>query len=141
TNSYPPYVHTNSDDFIFSVAGEELGFAGCAGIVALIGVILWRASRIAGQADDAFGRLMAVAIIAWFSFQAFENIGMGLGIMPVTGLPLPFISFGGSSMFVNLIAIGLLQNGHMHTQSPSACPPRATASSAPVSVAITAAAD
>jgi rod shape determining protein RodA len=111
------FVHEQVDDFVFSVAGEELGFAGCVGIVGLIGVILWRAFRIAGKADDAFGRLMAVSIIAWFSFQAFENIGMCIGIMPVTGLPLPFISYGGSSMFVNLIAMGLLQNVHMHSQT------------------------
>lgn len=111
------YVHNTADDFIFSVAGEELGFAGCVGIVGLIGVVLWRGFRIAAKADDAFGRLMAASIVAWFAFQAFENIGMGLGIMPVTGLPLPFISYGGSSMFVNLIAMGLLQNVHMHSQT------------------------
>ncbi|BEP15119.1 rod shape-determining protein RodA [Acidothermaceae bacterium B102] len=111
------YVHATVDDFIFSVAGEELGFVGAVGIVGLLGVVLWRAFRIAAKADDAFGRLMAVSIIAWFSFQAFENIGMCLGIMPVTGLPLPFISYGGSSMFVNLIAMGLLQNVHMHSQT------------------------
>ena len=113
------YVHGTVDDFIFSVAGEELGFAGCVGIVSLLGVVLWRAFRIAVKADDAFGRLIAVSIIAWFAFQGFENIGMCLGIMPVTGLPLPFISYGGSSMFANLIAIGLLQNVHMHSQSAS----------------------
>jgi rod shape determining protein RodA len=111
------YVHETVDDFIFSVAGEELGFAGCVGIVGLIGVILWRGFRIAAKADDAFGRLMALSIVAWFAFQAFENIGMTVGIMPVTGLPLPFISYGGSSMFVSLIAMGLLQNVHMHSQT------------------------
>jgi rod shape determining protein RodA len=116
TNSYN-YVPEQVDDFIFSVAGEELGFVGCVGIIGLFGVILWRAFRIAGKADDAFGRLMAVSIIAWFAFQGFENIGMCLGIMPVTGLPLPFISYGGSSLFANLIAMGLLQNVHLHSQT------------------------
>jgi rod shape determining protein RodA len=107
SNTYG-YVPEQVDDFIFAVAGEELG---------LLGVILWRAFRIAGKADDAFGRLIAVGIIAWFAFQGFENIGMCLGIMPVTGLPLPFISYGGSSLFANLIAMGLLQNVHMHSQT------------------------
>ena len=111
------YVPEQVDDFIFSVAGEELGFVGCVGIIGLFGVILWRAFRIASKADDAFGRLIAVSIIAWFAFQGFENIGMCLGIMPVTGLPLPFISYGGSSLFANLIAMGLLQNVHIHSQT------------------------
>jgi rod shape determining protein RodA len=116
SNSYN-YVPEQVDDFIFAVAGEELGFAGCVGIIGLLGIILWRGFRIAAKADDAFGRLMAVSIIAWFAFQGFENIGMCLGIMPVTGLPLPFISYGGSSLFANLIAVGLLQNVHMHSQT------------------------
>ncbi len=111
------YVPEQVDDFIFSVAGEELGFAGGVGIIGLLGVILWRAFRIASKADDVFGRLIAVSIIAWFSFQGFENIGMCLGIMPVTGLPLPFISYGGSSLFASLIAMGLLQNVHIHSQT------------------------
>jgi rod shape determining protein RodA len=116
SNTYG-YVPEQIDDFIFSVAGEELGFAGCVGIVGVFGVILWRAFRIASKADDAFGRLIAVSIIAWLSFQGFENIGMCLGIMPVTGVPLPFISYGGSSLFANLIAMGLLQNVHIHSQN------------------------
>ena len=65
------------------------------------------------QSEDLFGRLVATGILCWFAFQAFENIGMTLGIMPVTGVPLPFVSYGGSSMFANLIAVGLLQNVHM----------------------------
>jgi rod shape determining protein RodA len=64
-------------------------------------------------AEDLFGVLMATGIVCWFTFQAFENIGMTLGIMPVTGLPLPFVSYGGSSMFANLMAVGLLQNVHV----------------------------
>ena len=100
-------------DFIFTVAGEELGFVGAALVIALLGLVLWRAGRIAIQAEDLFGRLVASGILCWFAFQAFENIGMTLGIMPVTGVPLPFVSYGGSSMFANLIAVGLLQNVHM----------------------------
>jgi rod shape determining protein RodA len=107
------FVPAQQTDFIFTVAGEELGFIGAAGIVVLLGIILWRVSRIAMGAEDLFGRLVATGVLCWFSFQAFENIGMTLGIMPVTGVPLPFVSYGGSSMFANLLAIGLLQNVHM----------------------------
>ena len=100
-------------DFIFTVAGEELGFVGAVGLVLLLGIVLWRAMRIAMRAEDLFGRLVATGVVCWFTFQAFENIGMTLGIMPVTGVPLPFVSYGGSSMFANLVAIGLLQNVHL----------------------------
>jgi rod shape determining protein RodA len=107
------FVPAQQTDFIFTVAGEELGFVGAALVIALIGLVLWRAGRIAMQAEDLFGRLVATGILCWFAFQAFENVGMTLGIMPVTGVPLPFVSYGGSSMFANLIAVGLLQNVHM----------------------------
>ena len=107
------FVPAQQTDFIFTVAGEELGFVGAVLIVALLGLVLWRAGRIAMSAEDLFGRLVATGILCWFAFQAFENIGMTLGIMPVTGVPLPFVSYGGSSMFANLVAVGLLQNVHM----------------------------
>lgn len=107
------FVPAQQTDFIFTVAGEELGFVGAAGVVLLVAVVLWRAGRIAMQAEDLFGRLVATGILCWFAFQAFENMGMTLGIMPVTGVPLPFVSYGGSSMFAGLVAVGLLQNVHM----------------------------
>ena len=107
------FVPAQQTDFIFTVAGEELGLVGAALVIGLIGLVLWRAGRIAMQAEDLFGRLVATGILCWFAFQAFENIGMTLGIMPVTGVPLPFVSYGGSSMFANLLAVGLLQNVHM----------------------------
>ncbi len=107
------FVPAQQTDFIFTVAGEELGFVGAALVIALLGLVMWRAGRIAMQSEDLFGRLVATGILCWFAFQAFENIGMTLGIMPVTGVPLPFVSYGGSSMFANLIAVGLLQNVHM----------------------------
>ncbi|MDQ1625365.1 MAG: rod shape determining protein RodA [Actinomycetota bacterium] len=107
------FVPEQQTDFIFTVAGEELGFVGAVGLILLLGIVLWRAMRIAAQAEDLFGRLLATGIVCWFAFQAFENIGMTLGIMPVTGVPLPFVSYGGSSMFANMLAIGLLQNVHM----------------------------
>ena len=86
-------------DFVFSVAGEELGLVGAGLIVVLFGIVLWRALRIARLRRGRFGMLVAVGVVCWFGFQIFENIGMNLGIMPVTGLPLPFVSYGGSSMF------------------------------------------
>lgn len=108
-NSFVPEQHT---DFVFTVAGEELGLLGAGGIILLFALVLWRACRIALNARDAFGRLVATGIVCWFGFQIFENIGMTLGIMPVTGLPLPFVSYGGSSMFACLLAVGLLENIH-----------------------------
>ncbi len=107
------FVPEQQTDFVFTVAGEELGFVGGAAIIVLLGILLWRALRIALRAEDLFGTLMATGIACWFTFQAFENIGMTLGIMPVTGVPLPFVSYGGSSMFANMMAVGLLQNVHM----------------------------
>jgi rod shape determining protein RodA len=99
-------------DFIFAVAGEELGFVGCATIVVLLGLVIFRAVRIAARADDAFGLLVAAGVAIWFAVQAFINIGMTIGIAPVTGLPLPFVSYGGSALFADMIAIGLLQSVH-----------------------------
>ena len=104
--NFVPEQHT---DFIFSVAGEELGFAGAAVIIALLAVVFLRALRISAQADNQFGMLVAAGITIWFAVQAFVNIGMTIGITPVTGLPLPFVSYGGSAMFADMIAIGVLQ--------------------------------
>ncbi len=105
------YVPEQQTDFIFSVAGEEFGLVGGGVVVALFGLLCWRGLRIARDADDA-GRLLAVGIVCWFAFQAFQNIGMNLGLTPVTGVPLPFVSYGGSSMFAQGLAIGLLQAVH-----------------------------
>ncbi|MEU3397493.1 rod shape-determining protein RodA [Streptomyces filamentosus] len=104
------FVPEQQTDFVFTVAGEELGFVGAGLILVLLGVILWRACRIARETTELYGTIVAAGIIAWFSFQSFENIGMTLGIMPVAGLPLPFVSYGGSSMFAVWVAIGLLQS-------------------------------
>jgi len=101
------FVPEQQTDFVFSVAGEELGFVGSTGIVLLFALLCWRGLRIAASADRT-GRLLAVGIVCWFAFQTFQNIGMNLGLTPVTGLPLPFVSYGGSSMFAQGIAIGLL---------------------------------
>jgi rod shape determining protein RodA len=107
------YVPEQQTDFVFSVAGEELGFVGCSVIIGLFLIVLWRGIRIAVHADDLFGTIVAAGVVAWFAFQMFENVGMNLGIMPVAGLPLPFVSYGGSSMFAIWMGIGLLQSVHM----------------------------
>ncbi|GAA4679433.1 rod shape-determining protein RodA [Streptomyces chumphonensis] len=104
------FVPEQQTDFIFTVAGEELGFVGGSLILLLLAVLLWRACRIAREATDLYSTIIAAGIVAWFAFQSFENIGMSLGIMPVAGLPLPFVSYGGSSMFAVWIAIGMLQS-------------------------------
>lgn len=106
------FVPEQQTDFIFTVAGEELGFLGSGAILLLYLIILMRGFRIARRSQDSFGRLVCTGVIAWFAFQVFENIGMTMGLMPMTGVPLPFMSYGGSSMFANLIGIGLLQNIH-----------------------------
>jgi rod shape determining protein RodA len=106
------FVPEQQTDFIFTVAGEELGFVGSSVIILLLLTILMRAFGIARRSTDPYGTLVCTGVIAWFTFQIFENIGMTLGLMPMTGVPLPFLSYGGSSMFANLIGIGLLQNVH-----------------------------
>ncbi|MGW8376133.1 rod shape-determining protein RodA [Streptomyces sp. ODS28] len=104
------FVPEQQTDFVFTVAGEELGFLGAGLIILLLGVLIWRACKIAREAGDLYSTIVAAGIIAWFAFQSFENIGMTLGIMPVAGLPLPFVSYGGTSMFATWIALGLLQS-------------------------------
>jgi rod shape determining protein RodA len=109
-SGFVPEQHT---DFIFTVAGEELGLIGAGLLIALLCVVIWRALSIAARTDDLFGRVAAAGIACWLGFQAFQNIGMCLGIMPVTGVPLPFVSYGGSSVFASMLAVGLLQNIHL----------------------------
>jgi rod shape determining protein RodA len=110
------FVPEQQTDFIFTVSGEELGFLGSALILTLYFVILMRAFSIAKRTNDLFGRLATIGVIAWFSFQIFQNIGMTMGLMPMTGVPLPFLSYGGSSMFANMIGIGLIQNVYQRTR-------------------------
>ncbi len=113
-SGFVPEQHT---DFIFTVAGEELGLLGAGAVIVLLAVVVWRALAIAARAEDMFGRVAAAGIACWIGFQSFQNIGMCLGIMPVTGVPLPFVSYGGSSMFAALVAVGLLQNIHLRSSS------------------------
>ena len=110
------FVPEQQTDFIFTVAGEELGFIGCSIILFLYLLFFMRAFAICRRSSDLFGRLVCIGVIAWFAFQTFENIGMTMGLMPMTGVPLPFLSYGGSSMFANLIGVGLLQNVHARSR-------------------------
>ena len=105
-----PEQHT---DFIFTAVGEELGFVGSATLLALLAAIAWRIWRTAQLARDPLGTLICIGVLSMFVFQVFENVGMTMGIMPVTGIPLPFMSYGGSSMLAQFIAIGLVLNVHM----------------------------
>jgi len=108
--SYVPAQHT---DFIFTVVGEELGFVGGALLLALFALLIWRTWRIALLSTDFFGTLLCIGLLAMFAFQVFENMGMTMGIMPITGIPLPFMSYGGSALITYFIAVGLIANVHM----------------------------
>jgi rod shape determining protein RodA len=108
------YVPSQQTDFIFTVAGEELGFVGTITIVVLLFIVIIRALRVAARADDLFGVLIASGVAIWFAFQSFVNIGMTIGITPITGLPLPFVSYGGSAIIADMIAIGMLQSVRRH---------------------------
>jgi rod shape determining protein RodA len=105
--SFVPEQHT---DFIFTAVGEELGFVGSAALLMLFAVVMWRTWRTAQLSRDFFGELVCVGVLAMFAFQIFENVGMTVGIMPVTGIPLPFMSFGGSSMIATFLCVGLVAN-------------------------------
>jgi rod shape determining protein RodA len=107
------FVPSQYTDFIFTAVGEQLGFVGAAALLGLFALLIWRALRIAALSRDLFGTLLATGIAALWAFQVFVNVGMTLGIMPITGIPLPFISYGGSSLVTNYMAVGLLLNIHM----------------------------
>jgi rod shape determining protein RodA len=119
--NFIPEHHT---DFIFAVVGEEFGFAGCAVVLALYALLLWRTLRVLTLAKNVFGALMAGGIAAMLAFQIFVNVGMTIGIMPITGVPLPLMSYGGSSVIVTFMAIGLLQSIHVQGRLVQAAKPR-----------------
>jgi cell division protein FtsW len=110
-----PYAHT---DFIFAVIAEEFGLFGALFVVALFGTFALTGAWVASRARDRFSMVVAAGITAWISIQAFMNIGAVIGIMPITGVPLPFISFGGSSLLTNLAAMGMLCNIARHPAEP-----------------------
>ncbi len=107
---FVPEQHT---DFIFTAVGEELGFVGAVVLLALFAIVLWRTWRTARLSRDYFGALVCVGVLAMLAFQMFENIGMTMGIMPVTGIPLPFMSYGGSSLITTFACVGLVANVSM----------------------------
>jgi rod shape determining protein RodA len=107
---FVPEQHT---DFIFTVVGEEFGFVGAMTLLGLYGIVVWRAFRIAMISKDPFGTYLAAGIASMLALQMFVNVGMTVGIMPITGIPLPFVSYGGSSLLVNCAAVGTLLNVHM----------------------------
>jgi rod shape determining protein RodA len=107
------FVPEQQTDFIFTAIGEELGFVGAAGVLGLYAFLFWRILRAAQLSRDAFGTLLCVGVFCMLLFQVFETIGMAIGIMPVTGIPLPFMSYGGSSILVAFALAGLVLNVHM----------------------------
>ena len=116
TQSQLNFLPENHTDFIFAVVGEELGFVGAAILLLLYLIVLWRGIQIARDASDVFGRLLAVGITSMWAFHVLVNIGMTTGIMPVTGIPLPLMSYGVSSLTTNLLAVAVLLNIHLRKQ-------------------------
>jgi rod shape determining protein RodA len=106
------FVPEQRTDFIFTAVGEELGFGGGALLLALYALLAWRIWRTAKTTDDFFGALIAIGFVALFAFQVFENVGMTMGMMPITGIPLPFMSYGGSAMIAYWVAVGLVLGIH-----------------------------
>ena len=116
TQSQLNFLPENHTDFIFSVVGEELGFVGCTVLLLLYLIVLWRGIKIAQNASDTFGRLLAVGITSMIAFHVLVNVGMTMGIMPVTGIPLPLMSYGVSSLTTNIMAIAILLNIQLRRQ-------------------------
>jgi rod shape determining protein RodA len=115
TQTHLNFLPAHHTDFIFAVIGEELGFMGAMLLLILFGLIIWRAFRIARMSRHLYGTLLAAGVAAVFVFQVFVNVGMTIGIMPVTGIPLPLVSFGSSSLVVFFMAVGLLESVHVHS--------------------------
>jgi len=113
TQSRLRFIPERHTDFIFSVVGEEFGLLGGLAMLSLYFLIFWRGLRIAIRARDPLGSLLAAGAISMLIFHTLVNLGMSVGLMPITGLPLPFVSYGGSNLLVSFIAFGLLQNVHM----------------------------
>lgn len=116
TQSFLEFLPIRHTDFVFSVLAEEFGFLGAMLLLTLYGVFLYRAIRTAAESKDMYGTLLATGVIGMITFHILVNIGMAVSIMPITGLPLPLFSYGGSSMITNMMAIGILLNVHLRRQ-------------------------
>lgn len=110
------FVPERTTDFIFAVVGERFGFLGAAFVLSLFALLIWRALRIVTLSKNLYGTLVAGGITAMLMFQVFVNVGMSLGIMPITGIPLPLMSYGGSSVLATFLAIGVLESVHMQAR-------------------------
>ena len=110
TQTQLQFIPEQHSDFVFAAVGEEFGFLGAVVVLSLFVLFIWRALAIAGEANDPFGYLLASGIVSMTAFHVFANIGMTLGLLPVVGMPLPFLSFGGSSLIMNMMAVGMLQS-------------------------------
>jgi rod shape determining protein RodA len=110
------FIPEHHTDFVYSVVGEEFGFVGAATVLSLYALVIWRGLRILTMAKNLYGSLIAGGIVVMLMFQVFVNVGMTVGIMPITGVPLPLMSYGGSSVIVTLLAIGLLQSVHVQAR-------------------------
>ena len=119
------FLPENQTDFVFAVVGETYGFVGAALVLSLYALLIWRSLRILTMAKNLYGTLIAGGILAMLMFQVFVNAGMTIGIMPITGVPLPLMSYGGSSVLVTFIALGLLQSIHVQARLATAGKSRA----------------
>jgi rod shape determining protein RodA len=114
------FLPENQTDFIFAVIGETYGFVGAAVVLSLYALLIWRALRILTMSKNLYGSLIVGGVLAMIMFQVFVNVGMTIGIMPITGVPLPLMSYGGSSVIVTFIALGLLQSIHIQARMTAA---------------------
>jgi rod shape determining protein RodA len=114
------FLPANDTDFVFAAVGESYGFVGAAVVLSLYALLIWRTLRILTMSKNLFGTLIAAGILAMFMFQIFVNVGMTIGIMPITGVPLPLVSYGGSSVIVTFLSIGLLQSIYVQARLASA---------------------
>jgi len=114
------YVPEDDTDFIFAAVGEQYGFVGAALVLSLYALLIWRTLRILTMAKDLFGSLVAAGVVAMLMFQVFVNVGMSVGIMPITGVTLPLMSYGGSSVITTLLAVGLLQSIYVQASAAQA---------------------
>ncbi|MED5599719.1 MAG: rod shape-determining protein RodA [Actinomycetota bacterium] len=120
TQNNSALVPEQQTDFIFTVVAEETGFVGGAGLLGLVGLLLLRIWRIGQMADDRFGLLISAGVFSMLLFQVFQSVGMATGIMPITGIPFPLVSYGGSSLLTTFVSIGLVQSVHMRRHEPPA---------------------